>query len=284
MKKIIDKSKIPLFYRSASLSWRVKKTLRRPILNAMVSLKLKVRSLSAENRVLPDFIIIGAQKCGTSTLYKALLQHPNIVAPINIIAPIKKEIHFVDIPQNYSKGTRWYKTHFPSNFYRNLYKKVLHREFITGESSPGYLYFPHVSKRMKALLPNVKIIVMLRNPVDRAYSHYVHIFRPLKENLSFEEAVLKEEERIGEGFEMMRKNENFWDQNVARYGYKSRGIYAQVLDFLGLPKFMPKSYRKKTYPHYEKIKKDTRKKLVSYFKTHNERLYDLIGERFDWDR
>lgn len=310
MKKIIDKTKIPLFYKSAPFSWKIKRTIGRPTFYILSSLKHKIRLLNAKNHMLPEFIIIGAQKSGTSTLFNALIKHPNIVGPT------KTEIHYFDLTQNYLKGVDWYKAHFPSNLYRKLIKKLQHRDIITGESSPEYLYLPHAPRRLKQMLPNIKIIVMLRNPVDRAFSHYFHIYRPLKEPLSFEDALAQEEERLKDFYEKMAEDEYYWNQNVVRYSYKQRGlyydqlkrwldifskdqvfiiqseeyyrnsleIYKRVQKFLNLPDFVPKDFKKRqSYPSYTNMNKETRKKLSSHFVPYNEKLYALIGKKFDWD-
>ena len=104
-------------------------------------------------RRLPDFLIIGAQKCGTSSMFAYLNQHPQMKLPD------VKEIHFFDL--NYSNGLDWYTSHFPP-------ASLSHR-MVTGEASPYYLFHPHVPERVRLHCPDVKLVVMLRNPVDRAY-------------------------------------------------------------------------------------------------------------------
>src|SRR5690242_8679107 len=102
----------------------------------------------------PHFLIIGAQRCGTTSLFEYLANHPEIVPPS------VKKIHFFD--SEYEKGEAWYRARFP----------VLENGFITGEATPYYLFHPRVPKRVRNWNPNVKLIVLLRNPVDRAYSHF----------------------------------------------------------------------------------------------------------------
>ena len=124
---------------------------------------------------LPNFLIIGAQRCGTTTLYNQLVSHPDI-SPATT-----KELHYFDI--NFSKGIQWYKEQFND-------------ERIIGEASPYYIFHPLCPKRIFDIIPEVKIIVLLRNPVERAYSHYWHEIRLGKENLSFEDAISEESSRI----------------------------------------------------------------------------------------
>src|SRR5437868_6286833 len=112
-------------------------------------------------RLVPDFIIIGAQKGGTTSLYNYLITHPGI-APIYV-----KEPHFFDT--SFSKGLVWYRSHFPTRL-EKYYAQHFHKlDFITGEASPYYLFHPLAPERVAKTLPHVKLILVLRNPVDRAY-------------------------------------------------------------------------------------------------------------------
>src|SRR5437879_9845243 len=117
-------------------------------------------------RLLPDFIIIGTQRGGTTSLYSYLASHPS-VGPAST-----KEVHFFD--NKYTKGLAWYRAHFPSAIEKYYAEHIQKRKFITGESSPYYLFHPHVPKRVAKDVPHAKFIVLLRNPVDRAYSQYNH--------------------------------------------------------------------------------------------------------------
>ena len=120
-------------------------------------------------RGLPDFVIIGAMKSGTTSLYRFIVKHPAIVPAA------KKEVHYFSIW--YKFGELWYRSHFPTNLSRRRFYKKTNQKLLSGEASPVYLFYPVVPGRMKELLPDVKLIVILRNPVDRAYSHYHHILR-----------------------------------------------------------------------------------------------------------
>ena len=265
------------------------------------------RILPNQIRLLPDFIIIGAQKCGTTSLYHYLKQHP-CVGPV-----LLKEVNFFD--NHYSKGIAWYRTHFPSVLYKFCIKQISKQNFVTGEASPDYIFHPHAPKRVLKILPQVKLIILLRNPVDRAYSHYHHQLRKGREALSFEKAIEKEEERLGGELQKMLLNENYFSLNRQHYSYLSRGIYIDqlktwinlfprkqfliiksedffenpprifkhVLKFLNLPNWELKEYRKINYGNYSKIDATTRKHLIDYFKPHNQRLYEYLGVNFGWE-
>jgi hypothetical protein len=129
----------------------------------------------------PAFLIIGAQKAGTSSLFRYLSQHPDIRLPK------RKELHFFDL--QYSNGIDWYERLFPR-------KKIIKRQ-ITGEASPFYLFHPLVPERVFNHYPNIRLIVLLRNPVDRAYSHFhMERNRNAEPEDSFMRAVELEFDRI----------------------------------------------------------------------------------------
>lgn len=118
---------------------------------------------------LPEFLIIGAQKAGTTTLYDVITQHPEIHSART------KELAFFD--RHYGRGMAWYKANFPRAV------------GITGEATPDYIVDPAVPDRVKAALPDAKFVVLLRNPVDRAISHYFHAVRLGYEKRSIEDAL-----------------------------------------------------------------------------------------------
>ena len=159
--------------------------------------------------MLPNLFIIGAQKSGTTSLHKILGNHPAVFFPRR-----PQEIHFFDINKNYAKGVHWFESYFAE----------WHGEKVIAQTSPLYLYEPVVPSRIHALVPHAKFICILRNPVDRAYSHYWHEVCYGYEDLNFEEALDREKERIVQGFDYRR-----------HYSYIDRGRYArQISRFLEL--------------------------------------------------
>lgn len=151
---------------------------------------------------LPNFIICGTQKGGTSALYYFLKKHPEIYLPP------KKEVHYFDL--NYQKGLKWYEKHFKGA--SSKYKAI-------GEASPSYMYLEEVPERIHEVLPDVKLTFILRNPVDRAYSHYWHEVKLGYEWLSFEEAIKVEQERLAKGNII----------NRIHYSYLDRGEYIEQI-------------------------------------------------------
>jgi len=161
--------------------------------------------LTVAYRKTPDFLIIGAQKGGTSSLYFYLKFHPSIKRPI------KKEIHYFNI--HFAKGLKWYKAHFPLKF----------NKYITGEASPDYLFHPETPERVKALNPKIKLIVLLRDPIERAYSAFQMNRRMgIDPRKTFEEAIQ---------FELDHQEEFATLYNYERhnYFYLERGLYAKQL-------------------------------------------------------
>ncbi len=281
---------------------------RRPQLRqAAKQTRFLYRMLTGQLRLVPDFIIIGAQRCGTTSLYNYLIEHPG-VAPA-----LTKEVNFFD--RNFRKGTRWYGAHFPSLASRYYATQIRGRRFSTGESSPYYIFHPLVPCRIAEMIPAVKLIVLLRNPVDRAYSHYRHVERLGFETLSFEDALAHETERLRGEREKIVEDDDYNSFNHQHYSYLSRGIYVdqletwasyfpreqllvlrsedlyadpetvlmRTLEFLELPNWQPKKYWKYNFGNNPTMDAGTRRRLLDYFKPHNERVYEQLGTNFGWD-
>lgn len=247
----------------------------------------------------PDFIIIGVQKGGTSSLYFYLSQHPQINASK------VKEIHFFD--NNYSKGIDWYTNHFPA-------KNFLTKE-LTGEASPYYIFHPLVPERIYNSFPNVKLIVMLRDPIDRAYSHFnMQKKRGIENNSSFEEAIKMESDRIKGEYEKIKDIQNYNSYNYQKFSYLERSKYFQqliiwlkffpqkqflfiksedffcnpylvlkeVYDFLGVNLVYPTSLEVCNSNKYDPMPNHLKETLKIYFEEDGNRLIDLLGENFCW--
>ena len=277
------------------------------IANVFFKNKKFFRILTSSIRILPKFIIIGAQKGGTTSLYNYLIEHPQIEPAF------KKEVHFFDV--NFKKSIMWYRSFFPSLLYKNYKKLTSKKEIISGEASPYYIIHPHAPKRIFSVIPKVKLIILLRNPVDRAYSHHSHQTQLGFEKLTFRNAIEKEEERLNGEEEKMLKEEKYESYNFGHFTYFKRGIYIdqlkkwfkyfpkeqiliikseiffenpakivkQVFKFLELPNWSDIKYIKYAEGSYKRMDKDTRENLIRYFKLHNQRLYKFLGKDFEWD-
>lgn len=245
--------------------------------------------------MMPDFLIIGGQKCGTTSLYQYLIQHPQI------LPAAQKEVHFFDL--NFSQGIEWYQQQFPL---------PTSEQQLTGESSPYYLFHPCVPQRVYQLFPNIKLIVLLREPVARAWSHYHHEVRLGFESLSFDEAIAQEAERLNGETEKLLADETYYSFNHQHYSYLSRGIYIkqletwmdlfpkkqflviksedfytnpgktldQVFEFLELPAYQLDHYSKYNVGDYPPLTDSTQRYLSDYFQPHNRKLQEYLGMTF----
>ena len=258
-----------------------------------------------EEHSLPDFLIIGAQKCGTTSLYSYLVQHPGIM---NAEC---KEIHYFGNPVNRARGETWYRKHFPTISSMKLVEKNLGYSPLTGEASPD-MNKPHVPKLVHELLPNAKLIAIFRNPVDRAFSQYHHHRKVAGwEPLSFEEAIAQSPLKLPD--QVMHDE---WEYHKTDFrGYITKGLYAEqlegwyqcfskdsihilsgdeffldpakelkeILKFLEMPDFkFDCSVPKNVGGYKAKMSKEIRTHLEEIFRPHNRRLYNLTGKDFGW--
>ena len=169
-------------------------------------------SATASGNRFPDFLIIGAQKAGTTSLHRLLDSAPGIYLPR---PPISQEIHFFDDPSNFRRGPQWYAELFLG----------AGSDEVVGQTSPMYLYDPDVPQRIHDLMPQTKLIAILREPVSRAYSHYWHSVRYGFESKSFDEALRAEPKRLRSSSWSTRRN----------FSYVDRGLYAsQIRRYLEL--------------------------------------------------
>ena len=173
-------------------------------------------------RPLPDFLVIGAQKAGTTALYAYLRWHPGIGGPS------WKEVSFFD--RHYRRGEAWYRGHFPNALRGWIAERSNGRPLVVGEASPSYMFHPLAPQRVHDLVPDVRLIALLRNPADRAYSHYQHEVALGREPLSFEQALDAEEERLRGEVERMTDDPSYFSHEWWDHTYPARGRYAEQLE------------------------------------------------------
>ncbi|MCV0366633.1 MAG: sulfotransferase domain-containing protein [Nitrosopumilus sp.] len=265
--------------------------------------KRHIFAISGPLRSLPDFIIIGTARSGTTSLYYNICQHPCV------FPAAYDELGFFD--SNFHLGLNWYRSLFPTLFSKWIVKH--NKKFaITGEDTPFYIWSPTVAKRILKILPNVKLIVLFRNPIDRAYSNYHLGVRAGSENLSFEDAIQVELNRLTNKIE----SENELEKYTTPRSYIAKGLYAnqlkiwlelfnneqlfiistedfeskpqetldKIFDFLQIPKNHVVNPEKHKVASYPKMKSETRKFLVDFYKKPNAELFSMIGREFDWDK
>jgi Sulfotransferase domain len=172
---------------------------------------------TAQARLLPGFLIVGAQRCGTTSLAKALFQHPQVRRPFG-----RKGIHYFDV--GYHHGMAWYRGHFPLAW--------PNASVITGESSPYYMFHPLAPQRIATDLPGARLVVALRDPAERAYSAHAHELARGFETEPFERALELEAERLAGADEALREGRMRSSHSHQHHAYLARGYYICQLERL----------------------------------------------------
>ena len=186
----------------------------------------QVGMLTSRWRTTPDYLIIGTKRGGTTSLARWLLEHP-AVNPLFPRREHRKGTYYFDV--NFAKGESWYRSHFPSQFVLNQRENAAKRHQIVGEATPYYLYHPHAPARAASLVPEAKIIVLLRNPIDRAHGHWAERFRQGVEHLDFEDALNAESERLAGEEERMLADPTYNSFAHQHWSYVDQGRYARGL-------------------------------------------------------
>ncbi|MGB3532294.1 MAG: tetratricopeptide repeat protein [Microcoleaceae cyanobacterium] len=235
----------------------------------------------------PNFLIIGTQKGGTTSLYYYLAQHPQIVPSLI------KEIDYWS--HKYERGLEWYLAHF--------LPQLKSGNFLTGEATPSYLDSQGVAERISKVFPDIKLIILLRNPVERAISHYYQWVSLKWESRSLKEAIQSE---------INQSQDSFWDQPNS---YLARGVYVefikawmevfpreqililnsedfytnpaqsltQIFNFLELPDYSLSEYKPYNARSYPEIDDKLQKTLTNYFQPYNQALEDFLKVKLNWD-
>ncbi|MFB9838029.1 sulfotransferase domain-containing protein [Actinoallomurus acaciae] len=256
--------------------------------------------LSSGARMLPDFLLVGTQRGGTTSLFRALAPHPGVAQPT-----FHKGVHYFDV--HYERGLSWYRGHFP----------LRRGERLAFESAGYYMHHPLAPERIAADLPGVKLLVLLRDPVERAYSAHKHeLARGFETEPSFERALALEEERLAGEVERIRSEPGYLSHSHRHQSYLDRGRYADqlevlyrlfgrdrvhvtfaedffaepephydaVLDFLGLPRWRPAAFERHNARPGSPLPAALRTRLVDHFAPHDARLAALLGEVPPWRR
>lgn len=251
-------------------------------------------ALTARLRVLPDFLIIGAKKSGTTSLYWYLTQHPGVMPAYC------KEVNFYQ--HNYHRGMAWYARFFPT-VVEKYGRSLRQRPVLSCEATPDYIYFPVVAERVAETLPDARLIAVLRNPIDRAYSAYHHRVRRGVERRTFDEIVREE---LSESRDRTSRQKGsylekgiyaaylqYWFDRFHRdrilvlateeMSRDPHGNVGKTLSFLGLRPHALDHYRKQNSAPYPPMSVAVRERLMEYFEPHNERLFGLLGGDLGWN-
>ncbi|MDR7382458.1 sulfotransferase domain-containing protein [Promicromonospora iranensis] len=270
--------------------------------------------LTAPLRRGPDFLLIGAKRGGSTSLYFALLEHPQVMPLFPSARLLPKDnhtkgVHYFD--SHYSKGDVWYRSHFPATARRG--------GKVVGEGSPYYLFHPLAAERAGRDAPEAKILLVLRDPIERAFSHYRERRRQNAEELdTFEGALAAEDERLGGEHERIVTEPGYTSYAHEQQSYRAQGEYAPhlrrwmnhfapeqfhvlaaedfyadpqhtcdgVAEFLGLrPATLPPSVAKPwNAAPSSKLAEATRQSLATHYAPFNAELEGLLGRQLPWTR
>ena len=261
---------------------------------------------TASLRVVPDFFVVGSSRTGKTTLLNYLTQHPNIIRSYRI------ETSYFDI--NYKHGINWYKSNFPTKSKINSLKLSTKMDVHIGESI--HMHSSFVPERIHQIIPNPKIIFLVRNPIDRAYSYYQKSVEIGSETLSFLEALQEEENRINDDQKKFNLTPEYYENFRQWYLYKTNGKYIELLKnwinffpknnmlFLKSEDFFKNSklvvnqvcdflqinhienLKTKDFLQNQQssnVEKSTRKILEEYYEPFNLELYEFIGKNLNWE-
>ncbi len=282
------------------LAYRRRKALEQP--------RRMARRTTSMLRLRPTFLVIGAQKAGTTSLHEYLVEHPAVLCAAT------KEVQYFN--QLYDGREGWYRSQFPLAARSWAVRRRLGVRPAIGEATAAYIFHPRVPERVHAFDPRMKLIAVLRDPVDRAYSHYQMELRWGRESGSFEEALAREEAELPPELELIRRDPTYVSPNGLARSYVARGCYAEQIErwlrffpreqllvltseellgdpaevmsriagFLGIPEWRAESYPLRGVREYPPIPPTTRERLAHTFEPHNRRLEELLGREVPWTR
>lgn len=280
--------------------------VKQSIRSAVVTARLP----TCRGRMLPGFLIVGAQRCGTTSLSRSLMEHPAVSGAL-----LRQEVHYFD--NAYGEGPAWYRSHFPLTMTAQRPARAAGVAPVAFESSPYYMFHPLAPERIARDLPSVKLLVLLRDPVERSYSGHAHEVAHGFETESFERALELEPARVTGEAERIAADPGYVSFSHQHHSYRARGCYAEqlerlerlvgrerihvidsgeffadpqsiykgVLDFLGLPVLsMPSFERRNARPRAAPMAESVRAELAEYYRPHDERLAAWLGRPPSWSR
>jgi Sulfotransferase domain len=259
----------------------------------------------------PDFVIVGAKRGGSTSLYNYVLDHPAIVP----LFPSRQHIkgpHYYDT--RYANGLTWYRSHFPLEAGgHHLARPALH-PVMCGEASPYYLFHPLAAERLARDYPQVRIIAVLRDPVERAYSHFKERTHHGGETLSFADALAAEPDRLRGEEERIIAEPGYVSAEHENHSYLAQGRYLDMLPrwfklfpreqvhiavseefyadpdrqvnevwkFLGLPPHRLRNQKRYNYLPAPGMAPETRRHLNESLAGHHRDLAELLGRPLPW--
>src|SRR4051794_9602990 len=268
--------------------------------------------LTSPGRMTPSFLICGGQRCGTTSMYRALAAHPVVLKAV-----LHKGVHYFDI--SYDRGLGWYKAHFPLHRSGDRIAERYGVPAQTFESSPYYMYHPQAAARIAHDLPHAKLVVLVRDPVERAYSQHHHeVARGFEQERDFGGALALEAARVHRQEERLAEDPSYYSFSHQHHAYRARGEYArylsvmaqhvgrerihvveserffsdpaavydEVCEFLGLPTYLerPEFEQHNARPRQSDMDPALRRELTDHYLPHDEALVGWLGRMPVWRR
>ncbi len=287
---------------------RVGRATPAPVQRAIRGATRRLARGTAGSRVLPSFLLIGTQRGGTTSLFHYLLQHPQVRGAV-----ADKEVHFFDRPG--FTALDGYRAAFPSAAAVARAERSAGGRVVVGEATPYYLFHPAVPGRVAAALPDVRLIAILRDPVERAWSQYRHECDLGFESLPFPEALEAEEERTAGAVERLLVDPAATSFEHQHHSYVARGRYLEQLErwwaalprerlllvrsedlyadpagtfdaitaHLGVEPWQPAAWRAYNASTSSGLSDELRSGLRETFRPWNERLAEATGRSWGWD-
>lgn len=283
----------------------VRAAMPHPVKTFGRAVSVRVGAATSSQRQLPSFVMVGAQRAGTTSLFRALMAHPQVHA-----ANFHKGVNYFDV--NYHRDFSWYRGHFPTT--ASLRSRSRDAAPVTFEASGYYMWHPSAPERLARHLPEVKVLAMLRDPVERAFSAWKHEHARGFETESFERGLELEDERLAGEVERMVADPSYQSFSHRHHAYRRRGQYAEqlaelrrhlpaeqihvvdseafferpeetfagVLGFLGLPIVFPDRFDRWNGRPSSPMSAETREALTDHFAPHDQALAAMLGRDPAW--
>ncbi|MFD0786834.1 sulfotransferase domain-containing protein [Micromonospora azadirachtae] len=293
-----------------SIRDRVKQLVPTQVTNRVKDSLVDYGVRTSDRRPLPDFLIIGTKRGGTTSLWNYLIQHP--LVPRLFPAWNTKASHYFE--EHWQRGEPWYRSHFPTQRQRAALASRHGGPVRVGEAAPLYMFHPLAAQRVAALMPSVRLIVLLRDPVERAYSHWKERRTHGIEPLEFADALAAEEERIAGERERLIAEPEYHSERYDWYSYRARGrylehlepwlerfdrnqflflpsedlyrdaraTYRRALGFLGLPPYDLPDFKVYNDRRSAPLQPEVRAELTAYYRPYNDALRQRLGLDLDW--
>jgi hypothetical protein len=285
----------------------VRSLVPKPLHGAARSTYQLVGAATSGLRMTPEFIVIGGQRCGTTSLFKNIAEHPQVLRP-----GIEKGIDWFTL--HYDKDMSWYRSHFPVERIARL-RTARHGRPVAFEACTYYMFHPFAMQRLAERLPDVKLVAMLRDPVERAFSAYKHEYaRGFETVADFGEALALEDSRLEGEIEKMAADVTYESHPHRHHAYRRRGEYADqlervfslfprervhvldsegyfaepereyaaLLEFLQLEPYTPAKFDRHNARPSKPMPGDTKEQLTEHYAPHEKRLSDLLGRAPRW--